>query len=225
MNYLIDIYIGHSIANKNIAMGNIIANYSKYCRQGLYNYGSETEKGILFNKQINKFILSNSNFIASKSRINKKFTRYGNEVVKIYYSHFFATNWKSLTGISLEESLDQFSDAVLKSNEEIPRKLRNAIPLLISPTGLRIIDSVGGLHQFLGQLSNKGYCVAFLQYTLQDLLTDYASFKSDWNSFMNDLDSYLYILNKREAKEIYLYQEERLFLLKNEPIVAQRKVG
>jgi hypothetical protein len=42
---------------------------------------------------------------------------------------------------------------------------------------------------------------------------------------MNDLDSYLYILNKREAKEIYLYQEERLFLLKNEPIVAQRKVG
>lgn len=196
MNYLLNIYLTPYLENKEKIVGNVIAEFIKYSRRVKYNSG--VEEGISIHNRLCDFMKNNEAFNRSKSRVNPKYTRYSNDIVKLYYSHFMAAHWDTLTESTLENSVKNTYLILLESFDIVPSKLKKMLPALLSSPGLGSMKTVGGLHHFIGELSRKGFCVGYLQNTMEDLLVNYAVFKEDFDIFIEDLKEFGHKLKAEE---------------------------
>lgn len=188
MNYLINIYLAPYLGNKEKVVGNTIAEFIKYSKR--VQYAEQVEEGIFLNNSVWNFMKDHPAFIKSKSKINPKFTRYSNDIVKMFYSHFLAANFEKYSDTSLETAIKNTYLILLENYEVVPSKLRKMLPMLTGVNGLSSTKTVGGVHNFIVGLGSKGYCVGYLQNTLQDLLVNYGSYKEDFEEFMVDFKNF-----------------------------------
>jgi acyl carrier protein phosphodiesterase len=199
MNYLFNLFLVEQLLIKDQKLGVLIADCIKYSRKK--NYDPLVEKGIAYQIKMDEFIKNHPSFNDTKKRIDPKFTRFANEVVKLYYNHFLVTYWNQYSEFDLPVSVSNAYLDLTFSWEHTPQKLHKLIPILVSSPGIVQLKTIGGMHSFIDAVSRKGLCVAFLQNSLLDLSNNYHSIKEDFKIFMKDLQQFVINIDKEEENK------------------------
>lgn len=197
MNYLINIYLSQYLESREKVVGNFMGEFVKSTKYSSLPFS--VVEGIFINNRLLTFMKAHPAVIRSRKRVNPRFTKYSMDIVQLFYGHLLAKNW----GIcnkghenNFEEAINNTYYTLIENFDNVPYKLRKMLPALISSNGLWNISSIGGLHNFIVDLSSKGFCVANLQNSLQDLMQDYSAFTADFNEFFVDLEKFAESLNQ-----------------------------
>jgi acyl carrier protein phosphodiesterase len=204
MSYLFDLFLIQHLISREQILGVIIADYIKFSPKKKYD--PLVEEGILYHSKMESFIKNHPSFNISKNRIDPKFNRFSNQIVKIYYSHFFAIYWENYSATELPVSVTEVYVNYTENGEIAPRKLKKLIPVLVSPSGITGLTTIGGIHNFIEAISSKGGCLSYLQNTLVDLVNNYNLFREDFEVFMKDFQQFaMEIRNDGNSKQDYYY--------------------
>ncbi len=95
MNFLAHLYL--SKKNKNILIGNFIADAVKGKKHNLYS--KEVQAGILLHREIDNYTDNHPIVRKSKRRLNKRYGHYNGVIIDILYDHFLAKNWNNYSEI------------------------------------------------------------------------------------------------------------------------------
>jgi len=203
MNYLINIYLSQYLESRDKVVGNFIGEFVKSNKYSSLPFS--VVEGIFINNRLLAFMKAHPAVIRSRKRINPRFTKYSIDIVQLFYGHLLAKNWSICNKgheNNFEEAINNTYYTLIENFDNVPYKLRKMLPVLISSNGLWNISSIGGLHNFIVDLSSKGFCVANLQNSLQDLMQDYSAFTADFNEFIVDLEKFAESLNQEKKLSV-----------------------
>jgi acyl carrier protein phosphodiesterase len=203
MNYLVNIYLSQFLDSREKLIGNFIGEFVKSSKYS--NIPFPIVEGIFINNRLLSFMKGHPAVIRSRKRINPRFNKYSLDIVQLFYGHLLAKNWRSLNKgheTDYEEAVNNVYYALIENFDAVPYKLRKMLPSLISSNGLWNISTIGGLHNFIVELSSKGFCVANLQNSLQDLMHEYSAFEEDSKEFFRDFEKFAESLVQEKMQHV-----------------------
>ena len=183
MNILAHLYLSKS--NKNILIGNFIADAVKGKKHG--NYIKEIQAGILLHREIDFFTDNHPVTKKSKRRLNPRYRHYKGVIIDILYDHFLAKNWSNYSEIPLELYADNIYSFLTENKDSFPEELQKLLPFMIQYNWLVNYASLEGIERVLGGMNKRTKGISKMDLAIEDLKLNYVEFEEDFTIFFKDL--------------------------------------
>lgn len=179
MNYLFHLYLSGD--DPDILTGNFMGDFVKGPLDG--RFPPPLTRGIQLHRSIDSFAQKDPHFTRSRQRLSSRFGLYRGILVDLYYDHFLATSWESLTDEPLPRYLQRARRAVEKNRRHLPERLQELLPVIFEnmiPSYL----SVEGVGKALARMSGRITRSNPLAEGGEELTRHYLSLQDDFRSFL-----------------------------------------
>jgi len=188
MNHLVNLYLSRNLGEKMLGcmIGEIVrtSNTDKYTQNII--------DGIELNKKISQFVKEHPAYERSRMKLNPKYSKHSGKIIDIFYDHFLAANWNKYSNDSLQEFSKGAYQFIEENHSILPYKLRKLISVMINDNWLVKFASVNGTHTFMREITRRDTFQTNLEYSLEDLINQYNSFKEDFEELFPQLIQYVH---------------------------------
>lgn len=185
MNYLFHLYLSGD--DPDILTGNFMGDFVKGPLEG--RFPPLLTRGIQLHRRIDSFAQNDPHFTRSRQTLSAHFGLYRGILVDLYYDHFLATSWESLTGEPLPRFLKRARRAVEGNRSHLPERLQDLVPVIFEdmiPSYLR----VEGVGKALIRMSRRITRSNPLAEGGEELTRHYFSLQEDFRSFLPSVRAY-----------------------------------
>lgn len=195
MNYLAHAFLAGPLATDRI--GGVIGDFVKGPLVPLPpGLGAELAAGVALHRRIDSYADTHPAFRRSRARVSAERRRLGGVMVDMFYDHFLARHWATLSAEpALPSALDDFTRETYA--------LISAHPEPLPPAFMAVFERMAA-HDWLASYREVGNVALALdrmsQYRLRqpnplagagsELLADYAGFEADFFNFLPDALAY-----------------------------------
>ena len=183
MNFLAHIFLSGD--DKDILIGNFIADHVKGSQSAEYRAG--IQEGIKLHRAIDAYTDSHPVVMNTKQVIRPVFGKYAPVVSDVYYDHFLASNWQSVSDQPLEEFISEFYKYAMHVNEELPSRTRGMLSVMIRQNWLLSYRTVEGTGKILEAMSRRARFKSNMEMGEDALRGNYATLESDFRDFFPQL--------------------------------------
>lgn len=187
MNHLVNLYLSRNLGEKMLGclIGEIVRT------SNLEKYTPRIIDGIELNKKISNFVKEHPAYERSRTRLNPKYSKHAGKIIDIFYDHFLAANWQNYSKEALGEFTHETYKVIQENHGILPYKLKKLISVMIKDNWLVNLSSVNGVHSFMREITRRDTFQTNLEYSLEDLINQYNSFKADFEELFPDLIQYV----------------------------------
>lgn len=185
MNYLFHLYL--SGKDPGILTGNFMGDFVKGPLEG--RFPPPLTRGIHLHRRIDSFAQTDPHFTRSRQTLSAHFGLYRGILVDLYYDHFLATSWESLTAEPLPCYLLRARRAVEGNRRHLPERLQDLLPVIFEemiPSYL----SVEGVGKALARMSRRITRPNPLADGGEELTRHYLSLQEDFRRFLPSVQAY-----------------------------------
>ncbi len=186
MNYLAHLYLSGN--NKNIMIGNFIADYVK--GSDYKNYSYEIQRGILLHRKIDQYADTHPIFRKSMHRLHERYRHYDGVIIDILYDHFLAKNWMNYSKVPLVKYADNVYSILQQNSDKLPKKLQTILPKIIQYNWLVGYASIEGMRMVLIGMNNRTKGVSKMDLAIDDLIENYKELENDFTSYFVELEEF-----------------------------------
>uniref|UniRef100_C6DYF2 DUF479 domain-containing protein n=1 Tax=Geobacter sp. (strain M21) TaxID=443144 RepID=C6DYF2_GEOSM len=185
MNYLFHLYLSGD--DPDILTGNFMGDFVKGPLDG--RFPPPLTRGIQLHRRIDSFAQKDPHFTRSRQTLSPHFGLYRGILVDLYYDHFLAASWDSLTQEPLPRFLKRARRAVEGNRRHLPERLQDLVPVIFEdmiPSYL----SVEGVGKALTRMSGRIARQNPLAEGGEELTRHYFSLQEDFRSFLPSVRAY-----------------------------------
>jgi acyl carrier protein phosphodiesterase len=185
MNYLFHLYLSGD--DPDILTGNFMGDFVKGPLDG--RFPSPLARGIQLHRRIDSFAQNDPHFTRSRQTLSPRLGLYRGILVDLYYDHFLAAGWESLTDEPLPRYLEWARLAVEQNRRHLPERLKELVPVIFEeliPSYL----SVEGVGKALSRMSRRIPRSTPLSGGAEELTRHYLSLQEDFRGFLPSVWAY-----------------------------------
>ncbi|GAW66483.1 ACP phosphodiesterase [Geoanaerobacter pelophilus] len=185
MNYLFHLYLSGD--DPGILTGNFMGDFVKGPLDE--RFPPPLARGIQLHRRIDSFAQDDPHFTRSRQTLSPHFGLYRGILVDLYYDHFLAAGWESLTAEPLPRYLERARLAVEQNRRHLPERLRDLVPVIFEeliPSYL----SVEGVGKALSRMSRRITRSNPLSGGGEELTRHYLSLQEDFRGFLPSVEAY-----------------------------------
>jgi acyl carrier protein phosphodiesterase len=197
MNILSHLYLsGPSTA---IMAGNFIADFVK--GKQYLEYPKEVAKGIILHRKIDFYTDQHPVFLQSKKRLWPNYRHYSGVIADIFYDHFLASCWKNYHSLPLESFVQKAYQNLLTRKNIFPKTCLYMLDSMVKYNWLVNYAELDGIARALQGMARRTPFESNMQNAIQDLQTNYASYKEEFELFFPQISHYCQELLKNDNLE------------------------
>jgi len=182
-------FLGHSYFKGNSPLfltGNLCGDFYKGLPSSL-NLPEEMVEGIKFHRKLD--ILTDSTLAVSEAK--KKLLEYGlfsGIIIDIFYDHFLAVNWRSITGTSIDDHSHYVYSVVKRNSHLIPEKSKGAVTHMIEEDWFKSYQSIDFIEMTLNRISRRISRENNLSLSISSLKDNYNFFQENFFQFWDEIN-------------------------------------
>lgn len=150
MNFLFHLYLSGD--DTELLVGNFMGDFVKGPLDD--TYGPGILKGLRLHRKIDAFAQKNADFQASRLRLPAAYGLYRGVLVDLFYDHFLAASWDSLSATSFSDYLVATQSIVEQHLMIMPPHLQEIVPLIFNDF-LPSYRTVSGTERALRRMSRR----------------------------------------------------------------------
>lgn len=200
MNYLAHLYLAHD--NPEVLIGSLLGDFVKGSFQ--HQYTPEIRKGIALHRQVDSYTDSHPVIQASKRLVTPERRRFAGIMVDLFCDHFLAKHWSQYSSTSLEAFSQHVYHTLLESQELLPPRLRQILPVMMEQNWLLSYQELRSIDRALNRISGRLKRQNRLINSAEELEQNYGLFAQNFHSFFPDLIQFV-----DQYKQTYSAANER----------------
>lgn len=187
MNFLAHLYLSHN--DPKIMVGNFIGDFVKG-RNFQTRFEPGIVKGIELHRAIDAFTDGNEVVSESKNRLRPKYRHYATVIVDLFYDHHLAKNWNYFHPELLPDFVEKCYRIMEEHHDILPEETQYMLPHMIRGNWLVNYATSEGIHRALTGMSRRTKFNSKMDEALEDLITHYEKFESEFMRFFPVLSDY-----------------------------------
>jgi acyl carrier protein phosphodiesterase len=183
MNFLAHLYLSGD--NVDTRMGNFIGDYVK--GRSLERYPDGVQKGIFIHRAIDFYTDTHPATFEVRQLFREGYRKYAGVVVDVFFDHFLARYWATFSPFPLKGFTRKFYYQMVLRYRELPKRVRNVLPLLIQSNRLYSYHKVEGVEQALQIMSRVTSLPNRTEFAIETLMYNYSFIRDQFLIFFPDL--------------------------------------
>jgi acyl carrier protein phosphodiesterase len=147
---------------------------------------ADLARGVALHRAIDNFAESHPAFRKSRSRISVERRRYAGVLVDIYYDHILASEWSSVSDLSLEDYCQTVYGLINDRMSDLPVSSHLALNMMAKENWLSSYAQIEGIADVLARMSRRARQPNQLANGEQEFLADVDGFTRDFYEWLND---------------------------------------
>lgn len=183
MNYLAHVFL--SGTDTELMIGNFIADAVR--GKQLLQFPERVQEGILLHRQIDAYTDRHEVVAQTKNRLRPEYGKYAPVIADMFYDHFLAANFKTISGQDLQTFTRQ-TYTVLQANFNLmPERVQQFLPHMMQHNWLLSYAQLRGINQALSGLSRRTSFNSGMETAAQELERNYQQYAADFELFFPEL--------------------------------------
>jgi acyl carrier protein phosphodiesterase len=187
MNFLAHIFLSGD--DKDILIGNFIADHVKGSQSEEFSEG--VREGIQLHRAIDSYTDSHPVVRNTKKVIRPVFGKYAPVVGDVYYDHFLARNWNSVSDDPLEDFVQDFYSYTDTVNEMLPERTRGMLSVMVRQNWLLSYRTIEGTGKILEAMSRRAAFKSNMEMGEVTLREHYRTLEADFHEFFPELQKFV----------------------------------
>jgi len=183
MNFLAHLYLSGD--NVDVRMGNLIGDFVKGRSLGRYPDG--VQKGIFLHRAIDFYTDTHPATFEVRQLFRQGYRKYAGVVVDVFFDHFLARYWGTFSPYPLRGFTRKFYYQMALRYRELPKSVRNLLPLLIQTDRLYSYHKVEGVESALQIMSRVTSLPDETKFAIETLNYHYSYIRDQFLIFFPDL--------------------------------------
>ncbi len=197
MNFLAHIFLSGD--DKEVLIGNFIADHVKGSQSE--NFRPGIQKGIQLHRKIDLYTDSHPVVKNTKEVIRPAFGKYAPVVSDVYYDHFLAHNWHTVSDMPLEQYIQNFYEYAEQVNEILPQRTRGMLSVMIRQNWLLSYRTIEGTGKILEAMSKRAAFESNMEMGGKVLREHYETLEADFREFFPQLEQFVSDTIRRQAEK------------------------
>lgn len=198
MNFLAHIFLSGD--DKDILIGNFIADHVKGSQSEDYREG--IRDGIRLHRAIDMYTDTHPVVRNTKQVIRPAFGKYAPVVSDVYYDHFLARNWHTVSDRPLEDFIQDFYNYTANVNDTLPERTRGMLSVMIRQNWLLSYRTIEGTGKILEAMSKRAAFKSNMEKGAVILRRHYETLETDFHEFFPQLQQFVSETMRRQAGNV-----------------------
>jgi acyl carrier protein phosphodiesterase len=180
-------FLAHAILagdDPALIVGGVVGDWIKGYLPGLLPV--DLARGVALHRAIDNFAELHPAFRKSRSRISVERRRYAGVLVDIYYDHILASEWSSVSDLSLEDYCQTVYGLINDRMSDLPVSSHLALNMMAKENWLSSYAQIEGIADVLARMSRRARQPNQLANGEQEFLADVDGFTRDFYEWLND---------------------------------------
>ena len=194
MNHLAHLFLSGD--NEDLAIGNFVADFIS--NRDLPQFTEGVKRGIMLHRKIDAFTDAHPSVKQSTKRLHPFHHKYSPVIVDIYYDFLLAKNWEkyskgdpSVWNDEIRLFVNKMYNILTNRKLELPLKLRNRLPHMISDDWLMRYTTFEGLHGAFLRIEKAAAFPGNFGNAAEHLEMFLDEFDAEFNVFFPDLQRHV----------------------------------
>lgn len=187
MNYLAHCFL--SCSEEDLLVGNFIADSIK--NKDLILLDDRVREGVYLHRKIDTYTDTHPIVKLGTSRLHKRHGKYAPVIIDIYFDYLLVKNWQKYSGQTLDAFTKETYLSLANRSEEMPDKLRLALPRMIENNWLMSYGTEDGIRFTFSRVQKRVKRPELLEGAMDSLLDDFEAFNEEFNRFFPDVLEYV----------------------------------
>lgn len=196
MNFLFHLYLSGDDAE--LLVGNFMGDFVKGPLD--HTYRPRIRQGLLLHRKIDVFAQRDAAFQASRLRLPAEYGLYRGVMVDLFYDHFLAAAWDSISATPFADYLVRSRRIVDEHRAMMPPHLKEIVPLIFDDF-LPSYQSVAGTERALQRMSHRLHRQNPLAAGGRELVRYYHELQGDFARFLPAVEDFSAEFRERAAGE------------------------
>lgn len=148
-------------------------------------------KGVILHREIDRFTDSHEITDLSKAKLRKKYRHYSGVIVDMFYDHFLSKNFEDYHTEPILSFTERHYTNLTNFLPHMPERAQHMLPYMVRGNWLVAYGKIEGLHRALTGMTRRTRYDSKMNESIQDLLTHYADFESEFRAFFIELEKHI----------------------------------